>query len=220
MSNDKLGVVTGFFDSGAPVIQFDGEQEPSKKEYPYIATYIPHQDDRVLCMSVGDSYVIMGAINFEIAPKNEDNITNKTITTGVLTVNTAKIDKLESKQLDDTQKTTQDNAKKIEEANKKITENYNNLNNSINGTDRNVNKLSSSLNNSVRNLENKISANANKISKVDSSAILANNRANENRQSILSLRNDISSNAGKIMNNQTDITQIKRDITYLKSKIK
>lgn len=43
-------------------IIIDGENEPTKKTYTYLASYVPTVGDRVLIEDVGSSYVILGKV--------------------------------------------------------------------------------------------------------------------------------------------------------------
>lgn len=61
----KLGTVVELFDIGTAKIQFDGEEEPSEKEYSYLASYSPNIGDRVLLASVAGTYVIMDKIKYQ-----------------------------------------------------------------------------------------------------------------------------------------------------------
>lgn len=65
-----MATVVDFFESGAPKIKFDGEDQPAEKEYSYLESYSPALEDRVFCMNFGESYIIMGKVNFEEPPYN------------------------------------------------------------------------------------------------------------------------------------------------------
>lgn len=69
-SGHKIAQVVGFFDSGAAQIQFAGESAPAAKEYPYLRSYKPQEGDYVLMFALADSYIILGAINFQIPPED------------------------------------------------------------------------------------------------------------------------------------------------------
>lgn len=43
-------------------IIIDGENEPTRKPYTYLASYVPSVGDRVLVEDVGSSYVILGKV--------------------------------------------------------------------------------------------------------------------------------------------------------------
>ena len=70
-SGHKIAQVVGFFDSGAAQIQFAGESAPAAKEYPYLRSYKPQEGDYVLMFALADSYIILGAINFQVAPEKD-----------------------------------------------------------------------------------------------------------------------------------------------------
>lgn len=58
----KLGKIDSAYTSGRPKIIFDGETTASGKQYPYLGSYAPVANDRVLTVFVGGSYVILGKI--------------------------------------------------------------------------------------------------------------------------------------------------------------
>ena len=66
----KLGTVVELFEIGTAKIQFDGEEEPSEKEYSYLASYKPSIGDRVLLASVAGTYVIMDKIKYQESPES------------------------------------------------------------------------------------------------------------------------------------------------------
>lgn len=76
-SSFKLGTVIDLFQNGTAKVKFDGEEEPSKKEYSYLAKYIPSTGDRVLLASVGGTYIILDAIYYNQKPDNSlsENVT-------------------------------------------------------------------------------------------------------------------------------------------------
>lgn len=66
---NKIATVSGFFEeSKAPQITFDGEENPAEKEYPYLSNYSPELGDKVFCLEFGESYIIIGKINFQEEP--------------------------------------------------------------------------------------------------------------------------------------------------------
>lgn len=69
--SDKLAEVIDFFENGSAQVQFHGETEPSVKEYPYLASYIPMVGDTVLMLGVGGSYVIVGSIKYQVTPATD-----------------------------------------------------------------------------------------------------------------------------------------------------
>lgn len=58
----KLGKIDPFYTSGRPKVLFDGETVPSSKRYPYIDSFIPSANKRVLMAKVSGSYVIIGGV--------------------------------------------------------------------------------------------------------------------------------------------------------------
>lgn len=68
MNEDKLAEVVGFFSNGVAKVRFDGETNPSEKEYPYLAHYVPKLGDKVYMKHFGNSYIIFGKINFQVEP--------------------------------------------------------------------------------------------------------------------------------------------------------
>lgn len=57
-----LGKIDPAYTSGRPKIVFDGEDTASLKAYPYIASYTPVANHRVLLVNVGGSHVVIGRI--------------------------------------------------------------------------------------------------------------------------------------------------------------
>lgn len=64
-------VVGTFEDTGAPIIQFAGDTEPSQKSFAYMAWYSPTVGDTVACMRTGNSYFILGNVNYKVAPSGD-----------------------------------------------------------------------------------------------------------------------------------------------------
>jgi len=58
----KLDKISASYTSGRPSVIFDGESVDTVKKYPYISSYTPVADDRVLLLKVSGSYVIIGNI--------------------------------------------------------------------------------------------------------------------------------------------------------------
>lgn len=65
----KLAIVVGLFENETAKIQFDGEENPSEKQYAYLESYIPKIDDRVLLGVLGGTYIILGKVNFNESPE-------------------------------------------------------------------------------------------------------------------------------------------------------
>ncbi|HWQ29863.1 MAG TPA: hypothetical protein VN549_02645 [Negativicutes bacterium] len=61
-SDRRLGTIDPFYTSGRPRIVFDGETAASQKRYPYLSSYTPVANDRVLLERVKGSYIVMGKV--------------------------------------------------------------------------------------------------------------------------------------------------------------
>lgn len=58
----KIGTIPAGYTTGRPTILFDGESTASTKTYSYLGSYTPTIGDRVLLISAGTSWVILGKI--------------------------------------------------------------------------------------------------------------------------------------------------------------
>lgn len=58
----KLGTIPGTYASGRPTVQFDGESSASTQTYPYLSSYTPAADDRVVLLRVGAAWLVMGKV--------------------------------------------------------------------------------------------------------------------------------------------------------------
>jgi len=58
----RLGKIDPDYNSGRPKIVFDGETTPSTKQYPYLSSYSPAANDRVLLAKVAGSYIVIGKV--------------------------------------------------------------------------------------------------------------------------------------------------------------
>ena len=58
----RLGKIDPAYSSGRPKIVFDGETTASEKQYPYLSSYTPTANDRVMLLRVSGSYVIIGKV--------------------------------------------------------------------------------------------------------------------------------------------------------------
>lgn len=72
--NFKLATVVNLFDNNTAKIQFDGEDTPSEKEYAYLDSYKPRVEDKVLLGVLGGTYVILGKVNYQVAPSSEEEV--------------------------------------------------------------------------------------------------------------------------------------------------
>ncbi len=57
-----IGDIPADYTAGRPTIQFDGESVPTVRTYPYLSSYNPTAEDRVLVAVVGKSGVVLGKI--------------------------------------------------------------------------------------------------------------------------------------------------------------
>lgn len=64
----KLAIVVALFENDTAKIKFDGEEEPSEKQYAYLNSYTPKISDRVLLGVLGGTYVILGKVSFNEEP--------------------------------------------------------------------------------------------------------------------------------------------------------
>lgn len=58
----RLGRVDPDYSGGRPSVIFSGETIKSVKKYPYLSSYSPKANDKILLASIGNSYVIIGKI--------------------------------------------------------------------------------------------------------------------------------------------------------------
>lgn len=58
----RLGSIPSTYTSGRPTVKFDGESAASTRTYPYLSSYTPAANDRVLVAMVGHGAVIIGKI--------------------------------------------------------------------------------------------------------------------------------------------------------------
>lgn len=70
----KLATVVELFENNTAKIKFDGEETVSEKQYAYLDSYIPTQNDRVLLGILGGTYVILGKVNYNVSPNVEEEI--------------------------------------------------------------------------------------------------------------------------------------------------
>lgn len=61
-SDCRLGTIDPTYTSGRPRIIFDGEIAASQKQYPYLSSYTPVANDRVLLERVKGSYIVIGKV--------------------------------------------------------------------------------------------------------------------------------------------------------------
>lgn len=70
----KLGTVIDLFEKGTAKVKFDDEEEAREKEYSYLKSYVPALQDRILLVSVSDTYIILGTIFYKEEPDNVKGI--------------------------------------------------------------------------------------------------------------------------------------------------
>lgn len=58
----RLGRVDPDYTGGRPSVIFSGETIKSGKKYPYLSSYVPKANEKILLAKVGSSYVILGRI--------------------------------------------------------------------------------------------------------------------------------------------------------------
>lgn len=58
----RLGTIPASYTSGRPTVQFDGETTTSSRTWPYLSSYTPTANDRVLVSMVGHGGIILGKI--------------------------------------------------------------------------------------------------------------------------------------------------------------
>ncbi|MFC4768748.1 hypothetical protein [Effusibacillus consociatus] len=58
----RLGTIPTGYTSGRPTVLFDGETTASSRKYPYLSSYTPAANDKVLLGRVGNGWAILGKI--------------------------------------------------------------------------------------------------------------------------------------------------------------
>lgn len=71
----KLGTIDPTYIEGKPRVIFDGEIESSTKGYCFLSGYKPAAGERILLISLGGTYIILGAI-LEKIQGNDEFISN------------------------------------------------------------------------------------------------------------------------------------------------
>ncbi len=66
----RIAVIDPAYTSGWPNVTFEGESVMSTKGYVYVESYVPVAADRVLMLPVGNSYMIVGAVDGGVAANN------------------------------------------------------------------------------------------------------------------------------------------------------
>jgi hypothetical protein len=78
----RLGTVVALFSSpaGTAQIRFEGEEDPSDRQYPYLASYKPVVNDRVLLLPIAGTYIIVGKVLYNTAPPSASSLTLTSLT--------------------------------------------------------------------------------------------------------------------------------------------
>jgi chromosome segregation ATPase len=187
---NKMATVVGFFEETKTAkIQFDGEDKPAEKEYPYLSSYSPKLDDKVFCLEFGESFIILGEVTFQKKPFD----LNETLTNSIEPKIKALSDKHDA---DKTELTTKivANAKSIE-ANKSA-----------------ISTNKSSTDSSISKLWNSVNSNTNKVKTAQNTADSVNRKFND-------LESKVNSNTSRSRTNETNISAIKKDMTRLSSDV-
>jgi hypothetical protein len=58
----RIGTIDPAYTGGRPAVIFDGETKVSQKKYPYLSSYSPTANDKVLLCRVAKSYIIIGKV--------------------------------------------------------------------------------------------------------------------------------------------------------------
>ena len=58
----RLATIDPDYASGVPRVTFDGDSTLSAGGFPFIESYDPSPEDRVVMLPVGNSYVILGSV--------------------------------------------------------------------------------------------------------------------------------------------------------------
>ena len=181
---NKIATVVGFFEeTKGPQIQFDGEENPAEKEYPYLSSYSPKVDDKVFCMEFGESYIIIGKVNYQEEPFSL------------------------SATLEEAIKPTKDDLATLKETHEKFETNYGNdkkqLDEKISTLDTNVTSAVNAANDAKSTASSALSkantalSTANSASSTASSAVRTANDASSTASSAASTASSASSKAQK-----------------------
>lgn len=208
---NKMATVVGFFEETKTAkIQFDGEEKPAEKEYPYLASYSPKLDDKVFCLEFGESFIILGEVTFQKKPFD----LNETLTNSI----NPKIKALSEKHdADKTELTT-----KIETNTKSIEANKSAISTNKSSTDSSISKLWNSVNsntNKVKTAQNTADSAVSKFNDLEKKVSSNTSRSTGNKTDLERARNDIKSNYSEIARMKTGNTTMENDIKSLKSRV-
>lgn len=189
---NKMATVVGFFEETKTAkIQFDGEEKPAEKEYPYLSSYSPKLNDKVFCLAFGESFIILGEVTFQKKPFDLSDTLTKAIdpTRQELKALSDKHD------ADKTELTT-----KIEANTKSIEANKTAITSNKSGTDSSIKSLWYSVNSNTTN-----------VKKAQSTADSAISKFND-------LETKVTYNTNRSTTNKNDIKSLKRRVAALENK--
>ena len=208
---NKMATVVGFFEETKTAkIQFDGEEKPAEKEYPYLSSYSPKLDDKVFCLEFGESFIILGEVTFQKKPFDLNATLKNSIDPKIKALS-------EKHDADKAELTTkiETNAKSIEANKTKITTNKSSADSSIsklwNSVNSNTNKIKTaqdtadSVNRKYNDLEKEVSSNT--------------SRSRGNKTDLDRAKNDIKRNSSDISRNKTDITSLENSVKSLQNRV-
>jgi len=58
----KFGYIDENYTTGKPKVLFDGEDAVSTKAYPYLSSYTPVANDRIMCLQKGSVIVVVSKV--------------------------------------------------------------------------------------------------------------------------------------------------------------
>lgn len=206
-----MATVVGFFEETKTAkIQFDGEEKPAEKEYPYLASYSPKLDDKVFCLEFGESFIILGEVTFQKKPFD----LNETLTNSIEPKIKALSDKHDA---DKTELTT-----KIEANTKSIEANKTTINSNKSSADSSIRNLWNSVNSNTSNIKNLSDTSSTLKRDLDEVKTKASNNASRsltNAGDITTLQNTVRGNSSDIARSKTNITSLENDIKSLKTRV-
>ena len=177
---NKIATVIGFFEeTKGPQIQFDGEENPAEKEYPYLSSYTPKIEDKVFCMEFGESYIIIGKVNYQEEPFNLDTTLEEAI------------------------KPTKDGLATLKETHEKFETNYGNDKKQL---DEEINTLANVANEAKSTASSASSTASSALSKANTAITTANN-ASSTASSAASTASNASSAANSAVSTANDASR-------------
>ena len=58
----RHGTIPAGYTTGMPTVQFDGDTAASGRRYPYVSSYTPTANDRVVLVRSGSTWLVLGKI--------------------------------------------------------------------------------------------------------------------------------------------------------------